>query len=126
MLHQVLVLASEPASHTGSGFGLNLGTLLSGIAAMLLALASGIGSYVRYRQATKNIKKKATRDAAEGVQDAATKLEAQYEARIAQYERTIELQRHASDEQAHMYEERLANLQAFNSTLLAQILKRHK
>jgi len=119
-------LASEPASHTSSGFGLNLGTLLSGIAALLLALGSGLGAFARYRKAAKNIQRQANRDATEGVQDAAAKLEAQYEARIAQYERTIELQRHASEEQAHMYEERLANLQAFNSTLLAQILKRHK
>lgn len=126
MLHHVLILASEPATHTGSGFGLNLGTLLSGIAALLIALGSGLGSFLRYRKAAKQIKIEANRESIKSVQEAADRLTEQYKARLQQNDETIERLNHSSDEQRHLYEERLANQQSLINTLLAQILKQRK
>lgn len=126
MLHHFLILAFEPATHgnPGPGFGVSLGPLLSGIAAILVALGSGIGAYLRYRSAARTIRTQANDDAIKAIQDAAEHLSEQYEERIEQYKRTLDHLEHANDEQRHLYEERLANLQALNNTLLAQILNR--
>lgn len=124
MLHHFLILASEPATHTGSGFGLNLGTLLSGIAALIVALGSGLGAFLRYRKAAKVIKSKAEQDAIKHAQDLADRLVEQYEERLHQNSETIDRLNNSNDEQRHLYEERLANQQALINTLLAQILGR--
>jgi uncharacterized protein HemX len=124
VLHQLVILASEPA-HGTSGFGLNLGTLLSGIAALLVAIGSGIAAFARYRNAAKRIKVDANAEAIKRIQDAADHLSEQYEERIDQYKDAIDRQERAYDEQRHLYEDRLNNLQSLNATLLAQILDLH-
>lgn len=126
MLHQVFILAGEPATHSTSGFGLNLGTLLSGIAALLLAIGSGLGSFLKYRRAAKQIQTKASKESIKSVREAGDRLTEQYEARLRQNEETIDRLNHSNDEQRHLYEERLANQQALINTLLAQILKHPK
>lgn len=126
MLHEVWVLASEPTTHSGSGLGLNLGTLLSGVAAIILALGSAVGSFVRYRKAVKQIKVEASQNSIKSSQESADRLSEQYEARLAQNETTIAHLNRANDDQRHLYEERLANQQALINTLLAQILKHLK
>jgi ABC-type transporter Mla subunit MlaD len=125
VLHHLAIWAVEPGSGTSSGFGLNLGTLLSGIAALLIALGSGLGAFFKYRRSAKRIKMSADAAAIKRIQDAADHLTEQYEERIDQYKETIERQDRAYDEQRHLYEDRLNNLQSLNATLLEQILDRH-
>lgn len=93
---------------------------------MIVAIGSGLSAFLKYRKAAEEIENKAKKEATEGVQNAAEQLQAQYEARIHQYEETIDLLHTANEDQKHMYEERLSNLQAFNATLLAQLLGRHR
>lgn len=122
MLHHYLILASE-VQHGSSGFGLNLGTLLSGIAALIVALGSGLGSFLRYRKTTQRVRDSAQDEAITRAQTAEARLTRQYEERIAHLEATRDHLEEALDAQRHMYEDRLSNLQNLTTMLVSQILE---
>lgn len=109
--------------------------MLSGIAAVLVALGSGLGAFLRYRRAAKAIKFRSKLDSInassaqnslKSAQEAAERLATQYEARLTQSQETIDRLNRAHDEQRHLYEDRLANQQSLINNLLDQILKQRK
>jgi biopolymer transport protein ExbB/TolQ len=126
------VAAGDPAT---PGLGLNIGTLLSGIAAVTVAVGSGIGAFIRFRRATKELKfqseidlinSQAKINSVKSAQESADRLAEQYAALLRQNAETIDRLNSANDEQRHLYEERLTSQQVLINTLLAQILKRPK
>ena len=107
----------------GPSFYTGLGSVLTGVSEILLALGAGVGFLIRYRQNARRTELQNQRNAEKAAAAERERLDKQYAERMEQYEETIDRMEKQDENKTRMYEEKLTNLQNLNTRLVNQILK---
>lgn len=110
-----------------SGFAANIGSILSGVSELLLALGGGMAFLLKNRRDAKRERARAEAAAALAAQQVKRtleeKIENQYSAQFEQNKSQLEAERQAHMQQIDLLKNQIKDLQSVNARLMARLLE---